>query len=57
MAVTADKYELPLCVGTVQEVAAWANISVNYLYSQISKTKNGRLNGTSSGRIFVRVEE
>jgi hypothetical protein len=44
MAVTTDKYELPLCVGTVHDVAEWANVAVNSVYYAIfrgSTSKNG----------------
>lgn len=57
MAVTPDKYELPLCVGTCEEVAAYAGITVNNLQSQISKTKKGKCSGRLLGRRFVSVEE
>lgn len=53
MAVTADKYELPLFVGNVKEVATWAGITENNLHSQISK----HMSGKNRGYKFVKVEE
>lgn len=53
IAVTADKYELPLFVGNGREVAAWAGITENNLHSQVSKHKSGK----NRGYKFVKVEE
>ena len=53
MAVTPDKYELPLCIPlTSMELARKYNISENTLFCAVSKNKSG----TRSGRKFVRVE-
>lgn len=56
MAVTADKYELPLCVGTAREVAAFAGVNLDNFYSQITKTAQGKATGKLSGRKLIKVE-
>lgn len=53
MAVTTDRLELPIFVGTSREVAAWAGISIPTLYSQIYMKTNGK----RLGRKFVVVED
>lgn len=53
MAVTADKLELPIFVGTSVEVAAWAGITLQALYSQVSLKRSGNI----AGRKFVVVDE
>ena len=55
MAVTADKYELPLVVGNSVEVAAWANMSINSLQCAVASYKSGRLTGRLTGMKFVSV--
>lgn len=46
MAVTADKYELPIIVaGNAQELADRLHISINTVYSSISKNMSGKRNG------------
>lgn len=53
MAVTPDKFELPLCSPlTAREIARKYNISENTLFHSVSMNKNGK----RSGRKFVRVE-
>lgn len=44
MAVTADKYELPLIVGTAKEVAAYGGITTSGMSSMISNGRNGKVN-------------
>ena len=54
MAVTADKYELPICVeDSVKKLAKWAGISENTLSSRISKESSGK----TSGIKFIKVTE
>lgn len=54
MAVTADKYELPICVeDSVHDLAKWAGISDNTLSSNLSKHKNGK----NRGYKFVKVDD
>ena len=54
MAVTTDKYELPLCVAdTARELAEHFGVSENTVYSSISKGLPGRRNGYR----FIKVEE
>lgn len=54
MAVTADKYELPLFVAdTVWEMAKHFGVTENTVYSSISKGLSGKRNGYR----FVKVEE
>ena len=56
MAVTADKYELPLCVGTAREVAAFCGINMDNFYSQVSKTAQGKISGKLCKRKLIKVE-
>lgn len=54
MAVTADKYELPICVkDNVHDLAVWAGISDNTLSSNLSKNRSGK----NRGYKFVKVGE
>lgn len=53
MAVTTDKYELPIAVAdTVKELSELTGTSTNAISSAICKKKSGRL----SGKKFIRVE-
>lgn len=53
MAVTADKYELPIYISeTIEELAEMFNVSKNNIYSSISKGKSGK----NTGRKFVKVK-
>lgn len=45
MAVTPDKYELPIFVGNSSEITTWAGISLNALYSSVNKKRSGSRNG------------
>lgn len=46
MAVTADKYELPICIeDTATLLAKKLGVDRNHIYSHISKNSNGRYNG------------
>jgi len=58
MAVTADKYELPICVAdTVVELARMCGTSENTISSQISRRKKNNMNyGRCTGRRYLRVE-
>lgn len=54
MAVTTDKYELPLFVAdTARELGKHFGVSQNTVYSSISKGLSGKKNGYR----FVKVEE
>lgn len=54
MAVTADKYELPLYVAdTARELGKHYGVSANMVYSAVSKGLSGKRNGYR----FVKVEE
>lgn len=53
MAVTTDKYELPIAVAdTVKELSELTGTSKNAISSAICKKKSGRI----SGKKFIRVE-
>lgn len=52
MAVTPDEYELPMFVGNMKEISAWAGIAENTIRQAISANRTGR----KSGRKFVRTE-
>jgi len=59
MAVTADKYELPICLAdTVVELARMCGTSENTIYSQISHRKHGKIIncGLRTGQKYLRVE-
>lgn len=54
MSVTADEYELPICItDTVEELAAIYGITRDTIYSAISLNKNGKRNGYK----FVKVKK
>lgn len=54
MSVTADEYELPICItDTVEELAAIYGITRDTIYSTISLNKNGKRNGYK----FVKVKK
>lgn len=54
MAVTPDKYELPLAVcDTARELGALFGVSANLIQSSISKNQSGR----NRGYKFVKVDD
>lgn len=54
MAVTADKYELPLAVATnAEELSRMTGYNIKTIDSSISKRRNGKIRGMK----FVKVEE
>ena len=54
MAVTTDKYELPLYVAdNAKEMAEWAGVSENSIYVCISLGRTGKTRGCK----FVKVKE
>ena len=54
MAVTADKYEIPLAVATnAEELSRMTGYSRTTIVSSISKRLNGKIRGIK----FVKVEE
>lgn len=55
MIVTNDKYELPLFVGSIYEVAEKAGTTANAVYSCISHYERGRLKSCKYRK--VRTEE
>lgn len=57
MIVTEDKYELPLFVGTVEEVAEKAGCSVNTIYACISHYEHGRNKNTRYRRVILEGED
>lgn len=59
MAVTADIFELPLCVATnVNELARYSGMSILNIHSRLSREKLGKRlkQGQKSGVKFVRVD-
>ena len=53
MAVTADKYELPLAISRrIQDIAVYANAPISSIYSGITKGVSGKQRGIK----FVKVE-
>lgn len=53
MAVTSDRYELPLVVGTAVEVARWAGCKTATIYSYVSGCKE--CNGKRRGYNIIKV--
>lgn len=51
--VTQDKYELPLFVGTIKEVAEKAGVSENAIYSSISHFERGRLATCKYRKVYL----
>lgn len=53
MSVTADEYELPICItDTVEELAEIYGITKGAIYCAVSANKNGK----RSGHKFVKVK-
>ena len=57
MAVTADKYELPLVVGTLYQVAEYGGVQVKTVQQSISLKRSGRLNGFKYVRVNVEDDD
>lgn len=57
MAVTADKYELPLVVGTLYQVAEYGGVRLKTVQQSISLKRSGRLNGFKYVRVNVEDED
>lgn len=57
MAVTADKYELPLVVGTLYQVAEYGGVQLKTVQQSISSKRSGRLNGFKYVRVNVEDED
>ena len=53
MVVTADKYELPLVVGTVEDIARFAGIKRLSVYKYIARRMSGKRNGYKLVRVEV----
>nr|WP_302597650.1 hypothetical protein [uncultured Cellulosilyticum sp.] len=54
MAVTPDKYELPIFVGNSTEVAEWAGITLNALYSSVYHKRSGSVNGYKLVKVEIK---
>lgn len=57
MAVTADKYELPLVVGTLYQVAEYGGVQVKTVQQSISLKRSGKLNGFKYVRVNVEDDD
>lgn len=57
MAVTADKYELPLVVGTLYQVAEYGGVQLKTVQQSISLKRSGRLNGFKYVRVKVEDDD
>lgn len=55
MAVTADKYELPLIVGSAEDIARFAGIKRLAVYNYIARKMSGKRNGYKL--VSVEVED
>lgn len=53
MVVTADKYELPLAVGTSEDIARFAGIKRMAVYNYIARKMSGKKNGYKLVRVEV----
>lgn len=53
MIVTQDKYELPLFVGTCQEVAEKAHTKTCVIYSSLCHFERGRLKTCKYRRVYI----
>lgn len=53
MVVTADKYELPLAVGTSEYIARFAGINRLAVYNYIARKMSGKRNGYKLVRVEV----
>ena len=53
MVVTADKYELPLAVGTSEDIARFAGIKRMAVYNYIARKMSGEKNGYKLVRVEV----
>ena len=52
MIVTQDKYELPLFVGNIDEVAEWQGVSKTTVYASISRYEQGTYKGCRFRRVY-----
>ena len=57
MVVTADKYELPLVVGTLYQVAKYGGVQLKTVQQSISLKRSGRLNGFKYVRVKVEDDD
>ena len=57
MAVTADKYELPLIVGTLYQVAEYGGVQLKTVQQSISLKRSGRMNGFKYVRVNVEDDD
>lgn len=57
MAVTADKYELPLVVGTLYQVAEYGGVQLKTVQQSISQKRSGRMNGFKYVRVKVEDDD
>lgn len=53
MVVTADNYELPLAVGTSEDIARFAGIKRMAVYNYIARKMSGKKNGYKLVRVEV----
>ena len=57
MKVTNDEYELPLAVGTVNEIAKMQGITPHEIYRAIWRAKNGIYKRPKAKYVKVEVDE
>lgn len=55
MYIVYDRDDLPAYVGSLDEVADWLGVTINSLYSTISKIKHGKRKATRKGYKVYRV--
>lgn len=56
MVVTSDKYELPIALGTAQEVANYLGVLRKTVYEQACGTHQARCNGKITKRKIIKIE-
>ena len=56
MVVTSDKYELPLAIGSAQEIADYLGVLRKTVYEQACGTHQARCNGKITKRKIIKIE-
>ena len=57
MAVTADKYELPVCVkDKARDLARWAGVTEGTIHSAIGRKTTGRITGIRYIKVVLEEE-
>lgn len=57
MAVTADRYELPLCVGSKEDIAFYTHRTPQQVMEYVARANRGVMDGSRNGWIIRRIYE